>query len=227
VLGVLVGLVVVGGWWQLLWQPQGAAVTAAHRQDAQATSNLVTVEQNVAHLKHLQTISATLAALEQRLSNAVPPSDELDQILLSLNSLAQAAGVAVHSISPSRPSAVTAGSLQTMGLQLAGQGDYFAVQSFLDSLRSSTRLIVVDSITEAPTGKTNSGQVSLTVSMHLFAGLPGPSAAAVRAESAPTPTTKPPTGIISGPVTKAKNTVNALNARSSQVSSQANASGGP
>ena len=227
VLGVLVGLVVVGGWWQLLWQPQGAAVTAAHRQDAQATSDLVTVEQNVAHLKHLQTISATLATIEQHLSNAVPQSDELDQVLLSLNSLAQAAGVTVHSVSPSRPSAGTGGSLETMGVQLTGQGDYFAVESFLDSLRASTRLIVVDSITEAPAGKVNSGQVSLTLSMHLFAGLAPPSAAAVRAETGPAPTTKPPTGIISGPVTKAKNAVNSLNARSSQLSSQANARGGP
>jgi Tfp pilus assembly protein PilO len=227
VIGVLVSLVMVLAWWQLLWTPQGAAVAAAHRQDVQATSNLVTVEQNVAHLKHLQTISATLASLEQHLSAAAPDSDELDQVLLTLSSLAQAAGISVHTISPGRPAQTTAGGLETMQVQLSGQGDYFAIQSFLDSLRTSTRLIVVDTIAESPAGAKNSDQITLTLAMHLFAGLPPPSAAAQRAETAPTPTTKPPTGVISGPVTKAKNAVNALNARSSQLSSQANATGGP
>jgi Tfp pilus assembly protein PilO len=224
--GVLVAFVLTVGWWQALWQPQGASIAAAHKQVQLESTNLVTVEQSVAHLKHLQTISAKLAALEKLLSTAAPATDELDQVLLSLNALAQSTGLTLRSITPSRPAASTSG-LATMSVQLQGQADYFGVQSFLDALRASTRLIVVDTITEAPAGSKSSNLVSVSLGIHLFAGLAAPTPAAALAAAAPTPTTAAPTGIISGPVTKAKNAVNSLNARQSQVSTQANSVGGP
>jgi Tfp pilus assembly protein PilO len=223
--GVLVSLLLLLGWWQLLWQPQGAALAAAHTQGQQASTDLVTAEQAVGHLKHLQTISPKLTALEQQLSNAAPPSDELDQFLLMLNSLAQASGVTIASVAPTQPTASSTG-LETMIVHLSGQGDYFAVQHFLDTLRSATRLIVVDSITESPGGTRTPGSIAFGLGIHLFAGLAAPSAAAQQVAAAP-PTTVAPTGIISGPVTKAKNAVNALNAKSAQLSSQATATGGP
>jgi hypothetical protein len=69
--------------------------------------------------------------------------------------------------------------------------------------------------------------VTFALSAHLLTGLTPPPAAAVQAAQAPTPTTKPPTGIISGPVTKAKNAVSAANANTARINNQANTIGGP
>jgi Tfp pilus assembly protein PilO len=228
VIGALVCMVFVLGWWQLLWNPQGAALAAAHKKDQQESANLVTVEQTLGHLKHLQLISPKLAALEARLTSAAPTDDQLDQVLLAVNNLVQANGITVQSLSVAQPTASTTG-LQTMELHFAGQGGYFAVQNFLDGLRTMPRLMVADSLSESSgkSAKGGSDVVTFTFSAHLFTGLTPPPPAAAQAAAAPPPTTAAPTGIISGPVTKAKNAVNAANANTARINNQANSVGGP
>jgi Tfp pilus assembly protein PilO len=228
VIGALVCLVFLLGWWQVLWTPQGAALTAAHHKAQQETANLVTVEQSLGHLKHLETISPKLASLESRLAAAAPTADELDQVYLDVNSLIQSNNITVQTVSVALPAASTTG-LETMELHLAGEGDYFAVQDFLDGLRNLPRLVVTDTLTEAANKSSKGGAdgVTFSLSAHLFTGLTPPPAAALRAAQAPTPTTKPPTGIISGPVTKARNAVNAANANTARINNQANAIGRP
>ena len=228
VIGALLCLVFVLGWWQLLWKPQGAALAAAHKKDQQESSNLVTVEQTLGHLKHLQVISPKLAALEARLTSAAPTDDQLDQVLLAVNGLVQSNGITVQTLSVGQPTGSTTG-LATMQLHFAGGGDYFAVQDFLDGLRNMPRLMVVDALSESgnKSAKGGSDAVTFTLSAHLFTGLTPPPPAAAQAAAAPPPTTAAPTGIISGPVTKAKNAVSAANANTARVNNQANSTGGP
>lgn len=226
--GVLVALVLVGGWWKLLWQPQGDALAKAHRQTQAASTNLFTVEQNIGHLKHLQTISSKLTTLEKSLSAAAPSSDAIDQFLLTLNDIVLQSGVTPGTISLSPPAA-SPGALATIAVRLSVTGDYFAVQHFLDSLRGADRIVVIDSLAETPikaTGKGAPSGVSAAIAAHLLTGLTPPPAAVAAVLAAP-PTTAAPTGIISGPVTKARNAVANANANTSQVSAQANTIGGP
>jgi Tfp pilus assembly protein PilO len=226
--GVIVALVVLGGWFKLFWEPQGAALASAHRQTLAASTNLITVEQSVGHLRHLKTLAPQLAALEQKLSAAAPSSDQVDQFLLTLNDLSLQTGVAVASISLSPP-AGNPGGLATISVHLSVSGDYFAVQQFLDSLRASPRIVLIDSFTETParvSGKGGAGNVALALAAHLLTGLVAPSPAVQKSLAAP-PTTAAPTGVISGPVTKARNAVTNANANSAQVNAQANAIGGP
>ncbi len=106
-------------------------------------------------------------------------------------------------------------------------GDYFAVQGFLDSLRANSRIIVIDSFSEGPSdksGKSAGNAVSASLSAHLLTGLTAP--VPVVQKLLTPPTTSAPTGIISGPVTKARNAVNAANANTARINSQANAVGG-
>ena len=93
--GVLVALVLLGGWWKLMWQPQGDALAAAHRETLAAATNLITVEQSVGRMKHLQVISPQMASLEKKLSAAAPTTDSVDQFLLTLNDLGLQNGVTV------------------------------------------------------------------------------------------------------------------------------------
>jgi Tfp pilus assembly protein PilO len=223
--GVLIALLFLGAWWKLLWEPQGSALAKARSQTAAASTNLYSVEQNIGHLKHLQLISPKLAALEQKVSDAAPTNDQVDQFVLTLNALAQQANVGVGAISLTQPAAVP-GSLSTIGVHLSVSGDYFAVEGFLDALRAASRVVIVDSLAEAPQQKNgkNSG-VSATLGLHLLTGLSGP-APAVQTLLTP-PTTAAPNGTISGPVTKAKNAVAGANANTATINKQANSVGAP
>jgi len=226
--GALVALVVLAGWYKVLWEPQGAALAAAHRQTLAASTNLFTVEQSIGHLKHLKAIAPQMAALEQKLSAAAPATDEVDQFILTLNDLSQQAGVTIGAISLAAPTA-SLGSVATLSVHLTITGNYFAVQQFLDSLRSSPRVVIIDSLSETQslaTAKSGGETVALSLAAHLLTGLVAPSAAVQKALAAP-PTTAAPTGIISGPVTKARNAVANANANSTQLNGQANAIGGP
>jgi Tfp pilus assembly protein PilO len=168
-----------------------------------------------------------MAALEQKLSAAAPATDEVDQFILTLNDLSQQAGVTIGAISLAPPT-VRPGSVATLSVHLTITGNYFAVQQFLDSLRSSPRVVIIDSISETQsvnTAKSGGDTVALSLAAHLLTGLVAPSAAVQKALAAP-PTTAAPTGIISGPVTKARNAVANANANSAQVNAQANAIGG-
>jgi hypothetical protein len=225
-LGVLVALVLVGGWWKLLWQPQGAAITKAHTQTTAASTNLYSAEQSVGHLKHLELLAPKLAVLEQKITAAAPLTDQVDQFVLMLNALSQQTGMSVGAITLSQPISVP-GSLSTIGVRFTLSGDYFAAQDFLDALRATSRIVVIDSIGEAPGQKSGkaSGGVSLSLGAHLLTGLAAP--VPVVQKLLTPPTTAAPTGIISGPVTKAKNAVASANANTATINNQANAIGGP
>jgi len=226
--GVLVALVLIVGWWQLVWSPQGAAIASAHTKVQTESSDLFTVEQSIGHLKHLETIAPKLTALEKQLGVAAPTGDELDQFLLSLNGMAQQAGVTVSTLSVSSPTSSSTG-LEVIQLHMSLSGDYFAVQRFLDLLRASTRIVIVDSLSESPnrsSAKGPQGGVQATLAAHILSGLTAPNSVVAAVVAAP-PTTAPPTGIISGPVTKARNAVAAANAHTATVNNQANAIGGP
>ncbi len=224
--GVLVAIVLAGGWYKLLWQPAGNAITKAHSQTTSASTNLYSVEQSIGHLKHLQLISPKLDVLEHKLSAAAPATPDVDQFILTLNSVSEETGVTLGGLSFSQPTAVP-GSLSSVGVRFTVNGDYFAVQGFLDALRAGSRIVVIDSLAEAPAqkgGKT-SGGVGVSLAAHLLTGLVAPPLVVQNLLSPPT--TKAPTGIISGPVTKAKNAVASSNASTATINNTANSIGGP
>jgi Tfp pilus assembly protein PilO len=225
-MGVLVALVLAGAWYKLLWQPAGAAITKAHGQTTSASSNLVSVEQSIGHLKHLQLISPKLAVLEQKLSAAAPATAGVDRFILTLNALSLQTGVTLGGISFSPPTAVP-GSLSSIAVSFTVDGDYFAVQGFLDAMRASSRIVVIDSLAEAPAqkGTKTSGEVNASLATHILTGLVAPPRVVQNLLSPPT--TKAPTGIISGPVTKAKNAVASANANTATINNSANSIGGP
>ena len=169
----VVGLLVALLWWQLLWSPQSAALAAAHRHRAEASNALFQAGQRLGHLKHLSTQSADLVALDQRVAAAIPPGDDLDGFLLSLNAMAQASGVTVRSLTPTAPAAAPNG-LSSMSVLITVEGGYFDVQRLLDLLKGGGRLVVVDALTEAPAGGAAGGgsKISARISAHILSGLP-------------------------------------------------------
>ena len=167
-----IGIVLIFAWWQLLMKPQSAALADAHHRSAQASTALFQTGQRLGHLKHLATNSAQLVALDQRLRAAIPPGDDLDQFLLSLNAMAQTSNVAVRSLTPSAQ-APTSGGLSSMALRMTVEGGYFDVQRFLDALKSGERLVLVDALSEAPIGgqASTGSKVSAQITAHLLSGM--------------------------------------------------------
>jgi len=239
VIGLVVGAVIVFGWWQMLWQPQATALADARHKEQVESSNLYQAGQRLGHLKHLGAISPQMAALDQKISAAVPRTDDLDGFLLALNGAAAQAGVALQAVSPSAQAPHLTG-LTSIAVNLSVSGSYFSVQSFLDALRAGDRLVVVDSLSESPGGTDpKAGDVVASVGVHLLTGLapssvpPGPQAApsargttstngssASSAGGGPAttaPTATVPNGVISGPVGKARSAVTALNNASAQT----------
>lgn len=168
----IVGLIVAVAWWQLLWQPQSAALADAHERSARASAALFDTGQRIGHLKRLAANAGQLAALDQRIQAAAPPSDDLDGFLLSLNAMAQSANVAVRSLVPAAP-APAPGGLIAIGVRMTVEGGYFDVQRLLDELKSGPRLVILDGLNETPIGgQTPSGsKVSAQISSHLLSGL--------------------------------------------------------
>jgi Tfp pilus assembly protein PilO len=177
--GVLVGLLILGAWWQLLWNPQSSALSQAHTADQTASTGLIQAGQTLGHLKHLQTISPQLTALEEKLSNAVPNGTSFDTFLISLNQMADVAGVQLQSVAPTTPT-VSTGGLSTVAISLSFSGGYFNVQRFLDELKSGSRLVIIDSLSEAPdssgSGSVGSTPVAVSLRLHILSGLAPPPA---------------------------------------------------
>lgn len=178
-LGLVAAVLVLVAWWQLLWQPQSAALAEARRQGAQASTNLYQAGQRLGHLKHLAATADQMASLDQRVSAAVPPHDDLDGFLLSLNAMSHAAAVQVRSVSPSPP-APGPGGLSQIAVSLSVSGGYFDVQRFLDAVKGGPRLVVIDGISEGPQStdaRAGGSSVVAQISAHLLTGLARSSAA--------------------------------------------------
>ena len=169
---LIVGAFLVVAWWQLLWQPQSAALADAHQHSARASTALFDTGQRIGHLKRLAANSGQLAALDQRIQAAVPRSDDLDGFLLALNAMAQSSNVLVRSLVPAPPAAA-GGGLTALGVRMTVEGGYFDVQRLLDALKSGPRLVILDGLTETPLGgQSSSGsKVSAQISSHLLSGL--------------------------------------------------------
>jgi len=192
--GVLVGLLIIVAWWQLLWNPQSSALARTQSAEQTASTGLIEAGQTLGHLKHLQQISPQLVALEQRLSAAVPSGPSLDTFLISVNEMAESAGVDLQSVAPTPPpssvtttpttAATATGALTSTAISLSLTGGYFNMQRFLDELNTGSRLVVIDSLAEAPavSGGSNSGSdggagtVGATIRVHILSGLASPPA---------------------------------------------------
>jgi len=170
--GLLAAVIVAGLWYQLAWSPQSAALASAHRQAEGATQNLFVAEQRVAHLKHLASIASALKALDVRVTGAVPPTDQVDQLIVEVNGAASAAGIAVGGLSFTPVVAATG----RLGVQMNVTGGYLAVEQFLDALRDGPRLVVIDSLSFAPGAGTVAGApvtvagtpVTVAIAAHAF-----------------------------------------------------------
>ncbi len=150
-------------WYVALFRPQSARLKAAHQAYSKAEQQAQTLRVKVTALEALQKqIPADTAALKQ-LDTAIPTSPDLRDVLNQLHSIASTDGVELTTFTPTQPSASSGGSSSSkssggpspLNISMALSGPYQGMMSFITSLDSMPRTVVVDGVTinAGPSGK--------------------------------------------------------------------------
>jgi hypothetical protein len=180
---VLAGLLVVmGAWYELFWRSESSHLKAEKQAEAQAVSNVASLQNQLAALVALQKrIPAERAALA-KLRQGVPDGPSLDQLLVTIVDAARRAGVVVTSIGTPEPSgwgssptagATTAGTgsgPQSMTIPIAVTASSSQVLGFITTLDAEPRLYVVDqfSLSSPAEGSGASARSTTTLGVEAF-----------------------------------------------------------
>jgi Tfp pilus assembly protein PilO len=167
-------------WYMALMRPQTHNLAAAHKARAAAEQKIATLDAQLASLRALvKQIPADQARLG-KFTAALPDTPSLDTALDQLHQAATGAGVSLSAVSPSTPAVATgaaSSSAQAVSggpaitLSLTATGSYPELTSFLRSLVTMPRAVVVDSLSLAGEGS----QLSANISARIFyAGAPTP-----------------------------------------------------
>lgn len=146
-------VVILGGGWFGLVSPQQAAADQARQRAGQADERAIQAGMQVRQLQkqsaELDTVKKELEALQGK----IPTGEQVSTLLVSVNKLAGAAGVALTSfkpgaVAPLESSAPDKGTerLGFLPVSLAGTGSYDEIRAYLSKLETLDRALVVTSI---------------------------------------------------------------------------------
>jgi Tfp pilus assembly protein PilO len=185
-------LLLVLGWFMLI-SPQRAtadsirlATSAAEAQIVQAKEVQATPPPAAVQQPEIKTADI------YSLNDAMPTTIDMPDLLLELNQLARASGVAMTNMSPGLPTALTGYSVVPLSIGIVG--DFYSVTDMLYRLRTlvavrhgdlqtSGRLFSVDSVALAPSGVGSKLTAAVSLNAYLYGGTP----AVVAAPPAVTP----------------------------------------
>jgi Tfp pilus assembly protein PilO len=154
-----VAVLVLVGWYVVLWSPKGAELGSAKAAIAKADTSQLQLLSEIAGLKGVQrNLPAEVDGLNRSLA-AVPVSAGIPALIDQLQQAANGAGVTVTTESQSMgtaasttgaasttPVVVPTGAASTVSLNLNVTGSYSQVLEFVGTLEQSPRSIVVDTL---------------------------------------------------------------------------------
>ena len=171
---VAVVALVVMGWFLAFWRPEGASLRTAQKNEAQAVSQVTSDEAQIATLRADAPKVKKEKAVLQKLVQEVPDGPSLDQMLVTINRAASAAGITLVSVGTPEPSgwagssgpsapAVATGP-ESLSLALGVSGSQSALLRFVETLDAQPRLYVVNSFSLTRPSSTGAAvSTSLTV----------------------------------------------------------------
>lgn len=187
-----VGLVLTFGWYQFVWQAQGASASKASLEARAAQESVTKLTGQIATIERTRTELESKADLVGRIEQAIPDTPELSALVKQLQATAKTRNVELTTISNGRLTAVAtaAGATATttngetpaaatppseMTLTLALHGPYPAVVAFLDDLNLVPRLVVVEGlqlsrndVQQTGDGAVSNADISATISAKVF-----------------------------------------------------------
>ena len=217
------------GWYQFVWQSQGAAATKAESAVQSAQDRTSKLHTQVSSLERTKAEVAARGGLKDQLDKAIPATAELSSLVKQLQAVAAQREVTLTQITnggiiapvdpASTPTTTVAGAAKSSAapsgapassilLTLALNGDYPKVMSFINDLSALPRLVVLDSVMMSPVqsaqvpGKAVSAgnSVSATLIARVFTTALPAGAASPASGGAATPS---PTTVAGGPTTTA------------------------
>ncbi len=152
-LAVLIVLV----WYFGFYSPKSHDLSKVHQDTDAAQQSQQTLRAQLSNLRGLEANRTKEQAQLQQLSAAVPATPDLASFILQANDIATQAGVNWLQVSPSPPTAGTAGAPTTINVTMQLQGGFFQVFDYLNRLEDMQRLFLVDTVNISSSGGGQSG----------------------------------------------------------------------
>jgi len=193
--GVLGSVVLILLWYFLLWSPRQSAIEEATKRADAAESQEASLQAEIKRLQAAQRDEPLKQARRAELQAAAPDDPALGQFILDVNAAANASGIDFMTISPTPPAVGGGGGLSVINLTFSIAGGYFQVLDFMNRLTDLQRLVVIDSVSLAPS---EAGRLTAGIGARMFTTSTGidattttTSAPATTAPASPVPTAAP------------------------------------
>jgi Tfp pilus assembly protein PilO len=180
-----IAVVVLAGWWFVLWGPAGDAVTAAETRFRNAKGQTTQLEVHRDRLLAIQKELPQMQSRLQTLSAAVPDRAAMSDFLLAASEAEADSGLDFLTVSASPPTPTLTPGLSTVSVQLTGTGGYFQMLDFINRLQSMHRVMVIKNLTVVANQFSEEAELlgppnlSVTISGDLFVATLDPEAGAV------------------------------------------------
>jgi Tfp pilus assembly protein PilO len=191
-----VGLVLAFGWYQFVWQAQGASASKASVEAKAAAESVTKLTRQISTIERTKTELEAKVEQVARIEQAIPDAPELSGLLKQLQATAKSRNVELTSLSNGKLTAVVSAAAPTtasgsaaptpgtptsgtpaseMTLTLSLHGTYPAVAAFLNDLSLVPRLVVIESVQlsrndvqETSGGAVSNADISATISAKVF-----------------------------------------------------------
>lgn len=153
ILAVLGVIVLLLGWWFLLYSPKGEEIAEVEEQIESVQAQQAQARIRIEELKTLRQRAPEIEALIAAGNAIIPPDPALPSALRQLQMAADAAGVELPTISIARPGGGEPETASPMSVSLSISGGYFQIIDFLRRIEDPTitsRGILWNAVSMAP-----------------------------------------------------------------------------
>jgi type IV pilus assembly protein PilO len=159
ILGLLVIVLLVVGYYFLLMSPLLNTLDARAQERSDKEAQLANLQQEVAQLEAIKRNAPETERQLLELSKRIPTQPEIPTLVVQIEEVAKAAGVTQLSIEPGTPGPPPGGGdFSVVPITMSFEGTYEELQDFLLRTRNLARLVTVNGVTyeevESTTGTT-------------------------------------------------------------------------
>jgi type IV pilus assembly protein PilO len=159
ILGLLVIVLLVVGYYFLLLSPLLNTLDARAQERSDKEAQLANLQQEVAQLEAIKRNAPETERQLLELSKRIPTQPEIPTLVVQIEEVAKAAGVTQLSIEPGTPGPPPGGGdFSVVPITMSFEGTYEELQDFLLRTRNLARLVTVNGVTyeevESTTGTT-------------------------------------------------------------------------
>ena len=156
ILGILIILLLVVGYYFLLFSPLRTEFAQRSEERSQKEQELRELDRQVAQLEEVARNAPDLERQLLEYSKRIPPQPEIPTFVVQVEEISQAAGVTQISIEPGAPEPPPGGGdFSRIPVTMSFEGTYEQLQDFMGRLLDLVRLVTVNEISYTPVEEEN------------------------------------------------------------------------